>query len=103
MGGLPVLRILPPMVTCFFAGAVLFKAAVVTEKCARVPALVNSVLHQEDSEQLDPKRQYVVQFISQSSAGMDVKGVRITAQTVMKSLYLCGALALAVLSQLTDT
>eukprot|EP00929_Paragymnodinium_shiwhaense_P000426 TRINITY_DN100677_c0_g1_i1.p1 TRINITY_DN100677_c0_g1~~TRINITY_DN100677_c0_g1_i1.p1 ORF type:complete len:1197 (+),score=182.03 TRINITY_DN100677_c0_g1_i1:245-3592(+) len=65
----------------------LFKAAAVTEHCLRAPALVNSlIVDQEDT--INPERQYMVTYIEQSAAGFYVQGVRLTAFMVLKCTYL---------------
>lgn len=69
----------------------------VTEKCTRVPSLVNSWSFGEETC-LDAGRQYVVQYIEQSAAGFYVKGVRLRAYMALKISYLFGALLFTLLS-----
>lgn len=76
---------------------VVFSAAGVTEKCTRVPSLVNSWSFGEETC-LDAGRQYVVQYIEQSAAGFYVKGVRLRAYMALKISYLFGALLFTLLS-----
>eukprot|EP00401_Gymnodinium_catenatum_P052384 CAMPEP_0117553988 /NCGR_PEP_ID=MMETSP0784-20121206/50516_1 /TAXON_ID=39447 /ORGANISM="" /LENGTH=380 /DNA_ID=CAMNT_0005351127 /DNA_START=1 /DNA_END=1143 /DNA_ORIENTATION=+ len=64
-----------------------YQAAIVTEKCLRTPAFVNSLPVEGDAMNLE--RQYVVQFIEQSAAGYYVRGVRLTVCMVFKVAYLC--------------
>lgn len=52
---------------------VFFVAASITDKCLRVPALINSL----DTGDHDMDRHYVVNFISQSAAGFHVCNVRL--------------------------
>merc|ERR1712032_1152460 len=65
-------------------------AAGVTDKCARVPALVNSLSFGND---LDHDRQYVVEYIIHSAAGFYVFEVRLTSAMVLKFCYLSCVLA----------
>ena len=60
---------LPPLLLMVFC---LFRAAAVTEKCSRAPALVNSLVVEEDV--MDDARQYLVQYIEHSAAGFYIKG-----------------------------
>jgi len=68
-----------------------YRAAAVTEKCSRAPALVNSLV--VDEVAMDCKRQYLVQYIVQSAAGFYTKGVRLTAFMVLKFAYLATVFA----------
>jgi len=76
-------------------------AASVTEKCFRVPPLVNSALLEPDKH-IDENRQYLVTFITNSHAGFYVKGTRFTFAMLARFCYLYGTvmcgLASAVLS-----
>jgi hypothetical protein len=76
----------------------LVRAAAVTEKCSRVPALVNAVGVEEHP--LDDERQYFVQFIEQSAAGFYVNGIRFTASMVLKLSYISGMAAFAFAAQI---
>lgn len=87
-----VLECLPAVFLSLYALAVFVKAAAVTEKCCRVPSLVNS-LDNATGDDLDHSRQYIVQYIKHSDAGFYVKGVRLTAYMVIKLSYVCGAIA----------
>jgi len=64
-----------------------YKAAVVTQKCQRMPAVVNSLAI--EGQAINCERQYMVQFIMQSAAGFYVRGVRLTPFMVFKAAYLC--------------
>jgi len=86
--------VLPPVGLVFFT---VFSAAAVTEKCNRVPSLVNS-WHFGESEP-DRDRPYIVQHIAQSAAGFYVKGVRLSTVVPMKLTYLFGLLAFTLLSR----
>eukprot|EP00927_Polykrikos_kofoidii_P044035 TRINITY_DN38121_c0_g1_i1.p1 TRINITY_DN38121_c0_g1~~TRINITY_DN38121_c0_g1_i1.p1 ORF type:complete len:828 (-),score=113.71 TRINITY_DN38121_c0_g1_i1:145-2589(-) len=65
----------------------LFRAAVVTEKCLRVPALVNSLIS-EHKDTINVDRSYMVEYLEHSAAGFYVYGVRVTAFMVMKYTYI---------------
>eukprot|EP00747_Dinoflagellata_sp_TGD_P023617 gnl/TRDRNA2_/TRDRNA2_129942_c2_seq1.p1 gnl/TRDRNA2_/TRDRNA2_129942_c2~~gnl/TRDRNA2_/TRDRNA2_129942_c2_seq1.p1 ORF type:complete len:513 (-),score=74.71 gnl/TRDRNA2_/TRDRNA2_129942_c2_seq1:84-1457(-) len=79
----------------------LFKAALVSEKCARVPALVNSFIKHE--KYIDHDRQFVVQYIANSAAGIYVKGVRLTAFMALKVTYILGALGVALFTHVASS
>jgi hypothetical protein len=63
-----------------------FCAASITEKCDRIPSLVNSL---NFGKEMDESRQYLVNFILQSKAGFHIFEVRLTSAMVLKYLYLC--------------
>lgn len=86
--------VLPPVALIFSA---VFQAAVITEKCARVPSLVNSWVPNED-EQADHHRQYVVQYIRHSAAGFYIKGVRVRATSAFQMSYLLAAVLFSLIS-----
>lgn len=86
--------VLPPTAMVFYA---VFRAASVTEKCLRVPALINSWVF--SGQQIDHERSYVVQYIVNSSAGFYVKGVRVNSQIALKLFYTFGVLAFTVITQ----
>mmetsp|Transcript_89706 Transcript_89706/g.249182 ORF Transcript_89706/g.249182 Transcript_89706/m.249182 type:complete len:847 (+) Transcript_89706:87-2627(+) len=65
-----------------------FKAAEVTEKCARMPSLVNGVSF--DGREVDPCRHYLVEYIAYSATGFYVKEVRLTTATILKAAYVGG-------------
>jgi len=72
------------------SGIVMFaRAASVTEKCFRVPPMVNSVLLEPD-KYIDEDRQYLVTFIANSHAGFYVKGTRFTFSMLARFCYLYG-------------
>lgn len=89
---------LPPLLLMVFC---LFRAAAVTEKCSRTPALVNSLVVEEDV--MDDARQYLVQYIEHSAAGFYIKGVRLTTFAVLKVTYLMAILLFTFLTQITRT
>lgn len=72
-------------------------AAAVTDKCTRVPMLVNSLSVGQD---LDPDRMYIVEYIVHSRAGYYIFEVRLTSATVLKALYIACAATIGAASQL---
>jgi len=86
------IRFYVPVLVSAFATVVLFaKAASVTEKCSKLPSLVNSVVLEEDKH-IDHERQYLVSYIMHSDAGFYVKGSRFTAAMLVKFCYLLGTI-----------
>eukprot|EP00929_Paragymnodinium_shiwhaense_P054583 TRINITY_DN27363_c0_g1_i1.p1 TRINITY_DN27363_c0_g1~~TRINITY_DN27363_c0_g1_i1.p1 ORF type:complete len:968 (+),score=181.99 TRINITY_DN27363_c0_g1_i1:110-3013(+) len=86
--------VLPPVLLVIYA---VFSAAAVTEKCTRVPALLNSLV--TEGNFVDRGRQYLVLHIQASAAGFYVKGVRLTGYMALKFLYAFGAVMFALLSK----
>eukprot|EP00811_Abedinium_folium_P031717 NODE_5183_length_1800_cov_3.346683.p1 GENE.NODE_5183_length_1800_cov_3.346683~~NODE_5183_length_1800_cov_3.346683.p1 ORF type:complete len:435 (+),score=53.89 NODE_5183_length_1800_cov_3.346683:84-1307(+) len=74
-----------------------FRAAAITEKCQRVPALVNS--WDFGGEGFEIIRQYTVRYITDSAAGFYVKGVRINALMALKLAYVFGTVMFALLTR----
>eukprot|EP00747_Dinoflagellata_sp_TGD_P077875 gnl/TRDRNA2_/TRDRNA2_159792_c2_seq1.p1 gnl/TRDRNA2_/TRDRNA2_159792_c2~~gnl/TRDRNA2_/TRDRNA2_159792_c2_seq1.p1 ORF type:complete len:167 (+),score=34.99 gnl/TRDRNA2_/TRDRNA2_159792_c2_seq1:1-501(+) len=72
---------------------IFFSAAAVTDKCARVPALVNSLSFGKD---IDMERQYVVDYIINSAAGFYIFEVRLTSAMALKFAYLMFIIAFGV-------
>lgn len=75
---------LPPLIMLLYTICCM---AAVTERCLRVPALVNSWPNQE-GKAIDHDRQFLVHHIILSSAGFYVKGVRLSASVAIKFAYL---------------
>lgn len=65
---------------------IFYSAAAITDKCAHVPSLINSLHFGED---VDFQRQYVVQYIIQSDAGFRVLGVPMNSAVTLKLAYFC--------------
>lgn len=86
--------VVPPIGLAFFT---VFKAAAISEKCSRVPALVNAWYASE--EVVDLNVQYVVRYIVDSNAGFYIRGVRLTAFWALKFSYIFGLLAFTVITQ----
>eukprot|EP00928_Gymnodinium_smaydae_P094515 TRINITY_DN7948_c0_g1_i4.p1 TRINITY_DN7948_c0_g1~~TRINITY_DN7948_c0_g1_i4.p1 ORF type:complete len:1079 (+),score=202.75 TRINITY_DN7948_c0_g1_i4:51-3287(+) len=79
---------IPTLILALAALLLFFQATVVTEKCGRVPLLVNAI---PLSNHMDVKRQYVVFYIMNSAAGFYVRDVRLTAFMALKITYAFGA------------
>jgi len=76
-----------------------FKAAEVTEKCTRVPSLINSLSF---GLEVDHSRHYLVEYVTYSAAGFYVQEVRLTAAMALKLAYVSGLVAFAVLTKLAS-
>jgi len=84
---------LPTLMTSLCALQLFVKAASVTEICARVPPVMNSVKVEDSNGAINHDRQYLVAFIAQSQAGFRAKGSLIDATMLMNYCYICGAIA----------
>jgi len=73
------------------------RAALVTDKCARVPSLINSCNFGED---IDEERTYVVDYVLKSAAGFYVFEIRLTSEMTMKFAYLCAVGVFALSTQM---
>jgi len=76
---------------------VVFVSATISEKCARVPALVNAISFGPGSEQA---RQQVVDYIVSSAAGFYVFGVRLNTAIVLKFAYGWAVIAVGLFTRL---
>jgi len=85
--------LLPSVLLAFGAWTLFFFGAAVTEKCSRVPAMINTMTFD------DCQRQSMVQYVMNSAAGLYIKEVRLTASVVMKLSYVTGLWVLAVLTE----
>lgn len=72
-------------------------SASISEKCARVPSLVNSIDFGSGTER---ERQRVVDYIASSAAGFYVFGMRLTTGMVLKFMYVCCMVVLGTLTRL---
>eukprot|EP00929_Paragymnodinium_shiwhaense_P018660 TRINITY_DN12975_c0_g1_i1.p1 TRINITY_DN12975_c0_g1~~TRINITY_DN12975_c0_g1_i1.p1 ORF type:complete len:1116 (-),score=130.14 TRINITY_DN12975_c0_g1_i1:153-3500(-) len=61
-----------------------FSAAAISDKCGRVPPLINSLCFGEGTEEA---RQYVIQYILHSAAGFYVFDVRLCTGMALKLIY----------------
>jgi len=84
---------LPHAIVMAGIGRLFVICATVTERCARVPAFMNSLSFGTD---LDTERLYLVEYIAHSAAGFYVFDVRLTAAMALKFSYLCCVVAFAV-------
>lgn len=87
---------LPTVVLVFAITRVFFCAGAVTDKCARVPALVNSL---DVGSGLDHDRLYVVEYISHSQAGFYMFEARVTSAVVLKVFYFSCIVILSIASR----
>eukprot|EP00928_Gymnodinium_smaydae_P059738 TRINITY_DN4314_c0_g6_i1.p1 TRINITY_DN4314_c0_g6~~TRINITY_DN4314_c0_g6_i1.p1 ORF type:complete len:853 (-),score=109.22 TRINITY_DN4314_c0_g6_i1:105-2663(-) len=93
--GKKFLQYMPVLILALASLHLFFKAAAVTEKCTRVPSLLNSI---QVSDPIDSDRQYVVHYIQNSAAGFYVKDVRLTAVMAMKTTYIFGAVGFTLMA-----
>eukprot|EP00928_Gymnodinium_smaydae_P065476 TRINITY_DN48618_c0_g1_i1.p1 TRINITY_DN48618_c0_g1~~TRINITY_DN48618_c0_g1_i1.p1 ORF type:complete len:722 (-),score=74.63 TRINITY_DN48618_c0_g1_i1:151-2316(-) len=98
LGTLWILSQIPGVILAFLA---LFRSAAVTEKCIRMPSLMNTVRF--EGSPINHDRQYVVQFLEQSAAGFYVKGVRLTSFMVLKLAYFAGVVVFAFLTRIKSS
>lgn len=78
-------RLLPGLlVSCGITYALLV-AAMVSERCARVPAFVNAISFGPGTERM---RQHTVDYITSSAAGFYVCDTRLTTSMVTKMIYI---------------
>lgn len=59
-------------------------AAMISEKCTRVPALINAISFGDGTDRV---RQFTVDYITSSAAGFYVFGMRLTSAMVAKLIY----------------
>jgi len=87
------------IVTCCILYALLL-ASMVSEKCTRVPALVNAISFGEGS---DRARQHTVDYIASSAAGFYVFDTRLTSAMVVKTIYVLCIVVVGVLTRIAST
>jgi len=79
-----------PLVFLFGLGMRLFShGAALSEKCRIIPAFVNQI---PGEESIDVDKQYLVSFITHSSAGFFVRDVKLTQEMFIKQFILVGGL-----------
>eukprot|EP00928_Gymnodinium_smaydae_P006362 TRINITY_DN12247_c0_g1_i1.p1 TRINITY_DN12247_c0_g1~~TRINITY_DN12247_c0_g1_i1.p1 ORF type:complete len:743 (+),score=99.15 TRINITY_DN12247_c0_g1_i1:189-2231(+) len=88
----------PGILLAFLA---LFRGGAVTEKCSRVPSLMNTLRFEGSA--INFERQYVVQYLEHSAAGFYIKGVRLTTYMVLKLAYLAGVVLFAFATRLRSS
>jgi len=91
------IALLPGLLIALVVLRTMMVAASVTDKCARVPMLVNSISVGTD---LDQERMYTVEYIVHSQAGFYFLEVRLTTSTVLKTVYIACAVTFALASQI---
>lgn len=89
-----VIQIVPGALLFLGLTRIFYCAAAITDKCADVPSLINSLYFGED---LDVQRQYVVQYMMQSAAGFYVFGVPWNSAVTLKLAYFCGVVTLGLM------
>lgn len=88
--------LLPGVLVCASILRVGFWAAAVTDKCARVPMLVNAIEVQGAEAR---ERMFVVEYITHSRAGFYIFEVCLSTATILKALYVSGAVTFALVSE----
>eukprot|EP00929_Paragymnodinium_shiwhaense_P098108 TRINITY_DN59648_c0_g1_i1.p1 TRINITY_DN59648_c0_g1~~TRINITY_DN59648_c0_g1_i1.p1 ORF type:complete len:806 (-),score=129.56 TRINITY_DN59648_c0_g1_i1:80-2497(-) len=89
-GGHSPWKLLPSSLLILVLLRTFLAAGAVTDRCARVPSLVNALSFGSD---IDPGRQCVVDYIVQSAAGFYVFEVPVTCAMALKFAYLGGVVA----------
>lgn len=79
---------------------IFFAAAKVTEKCERVPSLINSCTFSDD--ELDEDRQYVVEYVVNSAAGFHIFEIRLTSAMTVKVAYLFAIASFTLTTQIVQ-
>uniref|UniRef100_A0A7S1WD34 Uncharacterized protein n=1 Tax=Alexandrium catenella TaxID=2925 RepID=A0A7S1WD34_ALECA len=72
-------------------------AAAITDKCARIPSLVNSI---SVGKIIDHDRMYCVQHIAHSQAGFYIFELRLTSAAIVKTIYIACAMAFGFATQI---
>lgn len=99
VNGLSIFSVLAVILLVIADARLFYKAAQVTEKCARVPPLINSLSF--GNSELDPRRHYLVEYMHYSAAGFYVCEVRITTIMAIKLSYVSGILAFGIVTKMT--
>jgi len=93
----------PPLIPRLLLAAATFRislwAAEVTDKCQRVPLLVNSL---SVGTELDVNRMYTVDYIVHAKAGFYVFETRLTCSSLMKAVYIACAVTVGIVTQLDE-
>eukprot|EP00930_Biecheleria_cincta_P023927 TRINITY_DN17203_c0_g1_i6.p1 TRINITY_DN17203_c0_g1~~TRINITY_DN17203_c0_g1_i6.p1 ORF type:complete len:638 (+),score=76.35 TRINITY_DN17203_c0_g1_i6:55-1968(+) len=88
---------LPMLLLVVLAGMALLQSSGITEKCAILPSLINQINSHDESSIMDLERQYLVCYLTDSPAGIYVKGVKLTMTIVVKIVHSFGVGLFAVL------
>lgn len=78
---------------------VLLLGAMVSEKCTRVPSLINAISFGEGTEHA---RQRTVDYVTSSDAGFFIFGMRLTTAMVVKFVYIWCIVAVGMLTKLAS-
>lgn len=84
----------------FGEARLIFKSAEVTEKCTRLPSLINSLSFGVD---VDMARHYLVEYVTYSGAGFYVGEVRLTNAMAMRLAYISLLVAFGVMTKTMST
>lgn len=91
-----MLLALPGWLVACAVAYMLFLAAGISEKCTRVPALVNAISCEET---VGIERQKTVDYITSSAAGFYILDTRLTTGVVVKLTYTCCVLVVGLLTR----
>lgn len=91
---------IPGLLTTCGSIYALMLAATVSEKCARVPALINAISFGPGTERA---RQHTVEYIKRSDAGFYVFDTRLTTTMVIKFMYAWCIVVVGLLTQLASS
>jgi hypothetical protein len=80
-----VAMLVPSLLLVIGMSQVFFKAAAVTDRCNRVPSLINSLSFGDD--EIDTERQYVVEYVRNSAAGFYIFELRLTSDMTLKGAH----------------
>jgi len=89
--------LVPGLVACIGIVRLFFLAAAITDKCTRIPPLMNSLSFGVGTERY---RQYIVDYITNSAAGFYVFDVRLSTEMLLKFIYIWGVIAFGLSTQL---
>lgn len=82
--------LVPGLLTIFGILQHFFQAALVTDKCVRIPSLINSLSFGPGTDRV---KQHTVEYIMNSAAGFYVCDVRLTTATALKVMYMWSVIA----------
>lgn len=85
-----LMPLVPGLLTVSLLVRAFLVAAGITDKCVRVPALVNSLCFGVNTEQ---RRHLLVEFVRRSDAGFYVFDVRLTTGMALRFMYMWSIIA----------
>lgn len=94
-----LLLVLPGWLVACGVAYMLLLAAGISEKCTRVPSLVNAIFC---GKAMDVGRQRAVDYITSSAAGFYILDMRLTAAVVVKLMYVCCVVVVGMLTRLAS-